>query len=256
MVYVHPLAYLVGVEGAALLRAFAGEYDRDFTEARLAEVRALLDSPLGRHPGADVEVLTTVDAYRAWSEAYDGPGNGLFGVEQAIVWDIVDGLPPGVALDAACGTGRHARHLASLGHDVIGVDVSADMLARARAKVPAADFHEADLRELPLPDHHCDIVVCGLALTCVPDLAPVFAEFARVLRPGGHLVISDVRGLFPEGIRSPLAHAGTGGGPAYLPQRHHLASDYLAAAIPLGFQVRRCEEPRGTSPSSSSGTSS
>lgn len=58
MVYAHPLAYLVGLEGAALLRAFAGEYDRDFTEARLAEVRELLDSDLGTHPGADVEVLT------------------------------------------------------------------------------------------------------------------------------------------------------------------------------------------------------
>jgi hypothetical protein len=44
MIYQHPLAYLVGLEGVALLHAFAGEYDRDFTEARLAEVRALLDS--------------------------------------------------------------------------------------------------------------------------------------------------------------------------------------------------------------------
>ena len=58
-------------------------------------------------------------------------------------------------------------------------------------------------------------------------------------------MISDIRGLFPEGIRSPLARAGAGGGPGYLPQRHHLASDYLSAAIPLGLQVRRCVVPRG-----------
>jgi SAM-dependent methyltransferase len=239
----HPLAYLVGLEGVALLRAFAGEYDRDFTEARLAEVRALLDV-WSTHPGGDLEELTTVDAYRAWAEYYDEPGNGLFDLEEPIVRDILHGLPPGIALDAACGTGRHAERLASLGHEVIGVDISPDMLARARAKIPNGEFHEGDLHHLPLSDDQVDVVVCAFALTCVPELTPVFAEFVRVLRPGGHLVISDVRGLFPEGIRSPLARAGTGGGPAYLPQQHHLTSDYLSAAVPLGLQIRRCEEPR------------
>jgi SAM-dependent methyltransferase len=156
----------------------------------------------------------------------------------------VDGLPRGTALDAACGTGRHAALLASLGHRVIGVDVSPDMLARARARVPDGDFREGDLHHLPLPDDHVDVVVCAFALTCVPDLAPVFAEFARVLRPGGHLVVSDVSGLFADGIRAPLARAGSDGGQAFLPQRRFLASDYLSAAIPLGLQVRRCEEPR------------
>jgi hypothetical protein len=42
-IYQHPLAYLLGLQGVALFRAFAGEYDREFTEARLAEIRALLD---------------------------------------------------------------------------------------------------------------------------------------------------------------------------------------------------------------------
>ncbi len=44
VIYAHPLAYLLGLEGIALLHAFAGDYNRDFTMARLAEVRALLDA--------------------------------------------------------------------------------------------------------------------------------------------------------------------------------------------------------------------
>ena len=60
MVSMHPLAHLVGLEGAALLRAFAGEYDRAFTEARLAEVRELLDSAWATHPGV------TAGAGRRW----------------------------------------------------------------------------------------------------------------------------------------------------------------------------------------------
>ena len=45
MIYQHPLAYLLGIEGLALLRAWAGDYDEAFVTARLAEVRRLLDEP-------------------------------------------------------------------------------------------------------------------------------------------------------------------------------------------------------------------
>ncbi|MGX9883437.1 class I SAM-dependent methyltransferase [Streptomyces sp. NPDC002276] len=57
------------------------------------------------------------------------------------------------------------------------------MLARARERLPDVDFHEADLHRLPLPDDAVDTVVCALALTHVPELAPALGEFARVLRP-------------------------------------------------------------------------
>jgi len=238
VIYQHPLAYLLGLEGAALLRAFAGYYDRDFTEARLAEVRALLDSADQLGEGAETGPITTAEGYRSWAGTYDQPGNGLIDLEQPIVRGILDGMPRGTALDAACGTGRHAEYLASLGHTVIGVDGSPEMLALARARVPGADFRAGDLDQLPVPDRHADVLVCALALTHIPDLAPVLAEFARVLRPGGHLVLSDSR------TDRPVVTALPGGSFGYLPHWNHLASDYLAAALPLGFQVRRCEEPR------------
>ncbi len=157
--------------------------------------------------------------------------------------EILGGLPRGVALDAACGTGRHSAYLASLGHTVIGVDSSAAMLERAREKVPSGEFHEADLHDLPFPDDHVDAVVCALALMHVPDIEPVLGEFVRVLRPGGSLVISDWRALVKD-IALPVVKAGPDGSPGYMPTKTRLTSDYLAAALPLGLQVRRCEEPR------------
>jgi ubiquinone/menaquinone biosynthesis C-methylase UbiE len=235
VIYQHPLAYLLGLEGVALLRAFNGDYDRDFTEARLAEIRALLDSADQLGDGAATRPLTTAEGYNAWAENYDGP-NDLVDMEQPIVRAILDPLPIGTVLDAACGTGRHAAYLAALGHHVIGVDISPEMLAIATVKVPGGEFCAGDLHQLPVPDQHVDIVVCALALTHVPDLAPVLAEFARVLRPGGHLVISDSRMDYRIALALP------GGGYGYLPHYNRFTSEYLTAALPLGFQVRRCQE--------------
>ncbi len=161
--------------------------------------------------------------------------------------EILDGLPRGAALDAACGTGRHSAYLAALGHEVIGVDTSPEMLGRAREKVPGGQFNEADLHDLSLPDDHVDLVVCALALMHVPDLEPVLAEFVRVLRPGGSLVILDWRTLVKE-IALPVVKDGPDGSPGYMPTKARLTSEYLAAALPLGLQVRRCEEPRVPSP--------
>jgi ubiquinone/menaquinone biosynthesis C-methylase UbiE len=64
-----------------------------------------------------------------------------------------------VALDAACGTGRFAEFLAGLGHQVIGVHSSPDMLAHARRRVPGGEFHVAELGRLPLPDDSA--ITCG-----------------------------------------------------------------------------------------------
>ena len=138
MVYQHPLAYLLAVEGAALLQAFAGEHDRAFTLARIAEVRALLDAAPVWGDGVTLPSVPTPDGYRTWAETYDQPGNQLVDLEQPVVREIVRDLPVGVALDVACGTGRHTRYLAELGHRVIGVDSAPAMLDRAAGSVPDA----------------------------------------------------------------------------------------------------------------------
>ena len=228
VIYEDPRAYLLGLEGVALLRAFTGEFDRDFVEA-LANA------------AVEVDRVDTVSGYRLWSATYDRP-NSAFDIDEPVVKEIVDSLPVGVALDAACGTGRHAQFLAERGHRVIGVDGSPDMLARARTRVPQGEFLLGDLHQLPVADAEVDLVVCALALTHIATLGPVIAEFARVLRPGGHLVISD---MHPERVAqgSTPAVRGADGRPGRLSAHRHLVGDYLRAALAVGLRVRRCEEP-------------
>lgn len=248
MVYQHPLAYLIGIEGLALLRGWGGDFDREFTLARLAEVRRLLDEPtLADHPGVDLPRRDLQAAYGAWAASYDDPDNGLFAIDQAAIDEILDSVPVGDALDAACGTGRFALRLASRGYRVVGVDGSPDMLELARQKLPTSDFRLGDLVKLPVTDASVDLVVCALALTHVPDLNAVMAEFARVVRPGGHVVISDAH---PDIVlRGSVARApGPDGEPGVTATYRHTFGDYLRAALAAGLEVRRCEEPGRAAP--------
>ncbi|WP_232668233.1 class I SAM-dependent methyltransferase [Pseudonocardia sp. TRM90224] len=241
MIYENPLAYLLGLEGVALLRGFTGERDREFVEARIAEVRALLADESLEGTAVEVDRVDIVGGYNVWSATYDD-GNSAFDFDEPVIAEILDAVPAGVAVDAACGTGRISALLAARGHHVIGVDSSPDMLARAVTNVPGGEFRLGDLGKLPVDDATADVVVCALALTHAPGLGPAMAEFARVLKPGGHLVISD---LHPERVAlgaNPTLR-GPDGRPGRLPGHRHLVGDYLRAALPLGLQVRACVEP-------------
>jgi SAM-dependent methyltransferase len=248
VIYQDPLAFLLGLEGIALLDAWAGDHDREFTEARLAEIRQLLADEKLRDRGVLVERVSSVAAYEQESRGYDEEGaGGLFAVDEPVAAEYLRDRAPGVALDAACGTGRFAEFLAQRGHQVIGVDSSPAMLAYARRRVPNGTFHVAELDQLPLPEESVDVITCALALVHVPDLQPVLAEFARVLRPGGDLVISDIH---PELVTrgSAITARGPDGQPWIAASYRHQLGDYLRPALSLGLQVKRCEEPRVISP--------
>jgi SAM-dependent methyltransferase len=234
---------LVGVEGLALLRHL---YDgtNNAAEQRFAEVRRLLDDDAF----ATEEVTSEADprtGYRSWSETYDEPGNQIVALEEPVVWSLVDSVAPGRALDAACGTGRHARHLVELGHEVVGIDVTPEMLSRAAANVAEARFLEADLRHIPAADEEFDLVVCGLALAHLADLDRGIAELARVLKPGGRLVASVLHPFQAHlGWQAPFADSR--GQRGFVREHTHTHADYLAAFRSAGLQVRDCVEPELT----------
>ncbi|MFC9993962.1 class I SAM-dependent methyltransferase [Nocardia sp. NPDC127526] len=242
MAYEHALAYVLGLEGVALLRAFAGEHDRAFTEARIAEIRKILDDGSLDEAGEQVEHVDVVEGYGIWAAAYDSPGNPAFDYDAPLIRAVAAELPTGVALDAACGTGRVSATLAECGYAVLGVDRSPEMLELARKRLPEGDFRVGGLEELPVGDDAVDIVTCSLALSHVPDLRPVFAEFARVLRPGGHLVIADVHPEQVARTHVPTVRR-TDGTAGRVSSHHHRTGDYVRAALAAGFRIRSCEEP-------------
>lgn len=97
-----------------------------------------------------------------------------------------------VVVDVACGTGDLATLAAASGAHVVGVDFSAGMLAHARGRGVAASLVRGDATALPVASGAADAVTCGFALRNFTAIPPVLAEAARVLRPGGRLVVLEV----------------------------------------------------------------
>lgn len=104
-------------------------------------------------------------------------------------------LEPGArVLDVACGTGGVALRAARAGADVVGIDISADQLAKARSAAAAESlpirFDEGDCQELPYADAEFDAVVSAFGAIFAADHARTAAELARVCRPGGRLALT------------------------------------------------------------------
>jgi SAM-dependent methyltransferase len=120
----------------------------------------------------------------------------------------VDG-PVHDALDLGTGTGEGAKRLAERfpAANVVGVDVSAEMLERARAKVPGVRFEQVDAARLPFEDASFDLVTHA-------NMIPFFDELARVVRSGGHALFAFSGGagtpiyVPPERLKAELARRG------------------------------------------------
>lgn len=234
---------LVAVEGLAMLRELLDGDDRA-ASARVDELRWIVgvEEEASFGVGFDVPELDVVRGYGAWAATYDQPGNPVVATEQPVVWSLLETYPPGRALDAACGTGRHSRRLVELGHQVIGVDATPQMLARARSTAPGARFVRGDVASLPLAPASVDLAVCALALDHAPDLRAPIAELARVVRPGGRVVIADVHPVLSALGVAALFQA-EDGSRAFVRNHRHLYSAYLDAFTGAGLEVRRCLEP-------------
>jgi ubiquinone/menaquinone biosynthesis C-methylase UbiE len=237
--------YLLGIEGLVLLRAGAG---RSFegVDARVGEIGEIV---AGLDSGANAErrdlPAVDVDAgYEDWAAAYDEPGNDTIALEEPVVRSLLDDFPAGPVLDAACGTGRHTAYLRESGrHAPIGVDASEAMLARAREKLPGVDLRRGDLTQLPLGDGSVGGAVCALALSHLPEIGSAIGELARVLRPGGRLVISNPHPFATAILGWRAVFVDAEGERSMIPEYPHLHSDYVSALVESGLTVRRCIEP-------------
>ena len=148
-------------------------------------------------------------------------------------------------LDLGSGAGFDAflaaRQVGETG-SVIGVDMTAAMIAKARANIGKTDLRNVEFRlgeieHLPVADANVDVIMSNCVINLSTDKAAVFREAYRVLAPGGRLAISDIVaiGEIPESVRNDLeAYAGCVSGAALVP-------DIEALLVAAGFADVRIE---------------
>jgi ubiquinone/menaquinone biosynthesis C-methylase UbiE len=166
----------------------------------------------------------------------------LIAAEEPAVRGFLESLAPGLAVDLAAGTGRLARVLRSLGHEVVALDASEPMLREAKRDADGVRHVLADLRRLPVADGRADVVTCGLALTHVEEIEGPIGEIARVLRPGGVAVLSDVHPV----AAATGAHAffrREDGSRGATRNAIHWPSRYVSAFGRAGLRIEGCAEP-------------
>jgi ubiquinone/menaquinone biosynthesis C-methylase UbiE len=169
-------------------------------------------------------------------------------------------LRPGEAvLDVGCGTGeltRMARSRVGTTGRVCGIDAAPEMIAVAQRKAAragvAVDFQVAAIEQLPFPDASFDVVLSSLMMHHLPDnlKRQGLAEIARVLKPGGRLLVLDLRHPITHREHLALAvlahgklHSGVQDLPAMLGEAGFIAVEVGTTRFtPLGFARARTRE--------------
>jgi SAM-dependent methyltransferase len=143
-----------------------------------------------------------------YSPTYDGDSGPITPTHREFVEKVIASCPPGGAiLDAPCGTGRYFELVLAAGRTVVGIDQSAGMLARARAKYPDVVLEKVRLQELEF-DSAFEAVMCIDAMEYVfpEDWPRVLATLHRAVRGGG-LIYLTVEQIDPAEIESVFAEA-------------------------------------------------
>jgi SAM-dependent methyltransferase len=171
-------------------------------------------SSVSEEPGRDFIFPTG----RAWAEDLGYPAE-LANVPESAVESFAGVANPWTmgrlaagerVLDLGCGAGTDslvAAQMVGAGGDVTGIDMTAPMLAKARAAATEmgmsnVEFVEGEAEQLPFSDASFDVVISNGVIDLVPDKDAVFAELYRVLAPGGRMQIADVT------IQTPVSEEG------------------------------------------------
>lgn len=176
-----------------------------------------------------MNALTPRQAYRLWAPHYRGD-NAVCVLEDQLVSSLTPSPQGRRLLDVGCGTGLRLKDCGAA--YAFGVDASPEMLSAGGL----ANVATADVRALPFPPGHFDLIWCRLMLSYLPDLTPAYAELARVCCDGGQVMVSDFHAAaITAGHRQTFRDAE--GALHEIVQYHHNAASHEAAAAAAGLTV-------------------
>lgn len=145
------------------------------------------------HARAALDAASVREAYRRWAGVYDTVFGGVSGFGRRRAVAAVNRLAGPRVLEVGVGTGLALPHYRR-DLQVVGIDLSRDMLEKARERVAAENLGnvrglvEMNAEDMAFADGSFDIAVAMFTASVVPDAKKLFAEMSRVVRPGGHML--------------------------------------------------------------------
>jgi ubiquinone/menaquinone biosynthesis C-methylase UbiE len=191
-------------------------------------------------------IIPTREGYDRWSEIYDVEQNWLISLEEPVVDRLLGDVAGLDVVDVGCGTGRHAVRLAERGANVVGVDFSDGMLARAREKDGAERVrwvvHDIGEPPLPLPAGAFDRVLCALVVDHIRELPDFFRELRRLCAREGRIVVTAMHpAMMLKGTQARFVDPDTGR-ETRPESQPNLIADYVNAAIGGGLRILQVGE--------------
>lgn len=183
------------------------------------------------------ETLPVRDGYGEWAASYEDTVLDVMDVRLLSRLESVSWTRSGPVADLGCGTGRIGVWLKSVGVAVVdGVDLTREMLDRARDKAVYRVLVEADIAATGLAADGYDTVVCSLVDEHLDSLDGLYGEARRLLRPGGTFVLV---GYHPHFLMMGVpGHFDRASGQSVAVESYvHLTSDHVAAAHQVGFRL-------------------
>jgi malonyl-CoA O-methyltransferase len=143
-------------------------------------------------------LISSYEGHRLWAPHYDTQVSPVLALEARVLSDLLPPIASRCFVDVACGTGRWMAFLRQRGATVFGVDLCPEMLAEARVKQQLRGRSIlADAANLPFRTGVADVTLCSFAAGYLAHLHRTVFEMARVTKPGGRVIISD---LHPAGV--------------------------------------------------------
>lgn len=188
-------------------------------------------------------------AYDRWAASYDSDRNLTRDLDARVMREAPLDVAGRDVVELGCGTGKNTEWLAAQARSLLAIDFSEGMLMRALERLAGLGLTERvrfvrhDVRvPLPAGDASADVVVGNLVLEHVQHLAPVFAEAARVLRPGGRLWFCELHPFRQwRGGQAHFTDLATGE-TVHVAAHVHTMSEYVNAGIAAGLRLRHLGE--------------
>lgn len=182
------------------------------------------------------------DGYDRWSTSYAAEANPVKTASNEVIIRLLPDLSGKAIVDAGCGSGYFCELSERQGAaHVTGIDFSAGMIEQAKKVCSSTNFLLGDIGTLTLPERSSDVVICALVLGHAEKIEPAIAQFARTLKAGGVLVISEFHPyLSLKGQKRTFVSNGTS---FEVPHFIHMVGEYVDVLAKNGLQLEAMEEP-------------